>query len=132
LREGSCALNPIEKAPRNPLQCHSSEWRSAFPPQVKKQSTITGSYAECNDLIEQFKQNKLPLTSGCDMEGSLEAQVTGVLNNIRETASKVPPCLHRQKLQPKDSEFRGLLPHQVPMLLTLPREALFVTSYLCS
>jgi hypothetical protein len=61
---------------------------------VKKQSTITGSYAECNDLIEQFKQNKLPLTSGCDMEGSLEAQVTGVLNNIRETASKVPSRTH--------------------------------------
>lgn len=58
---------------------------------MKKQSTITGSYAECNDLIDQFKQNKLPLTSGCDMEGSLEAQVTGVLNNIRETASKVCP-----------------------------------------
>lgn len=61
--------------------------------QVKKQSTIAGSYAECDDLISQFKKNTLPLTSGCDMEGSLEAQVTGVLNNIRETASKVltPP-----------------------------------------
>ncbi len=57
--------------------------------QVKKQATITGSYAECDDLITQFKEKTLPLTSGCDMEGSLEAQVTGVLNNIRETASKV-------------------------------------------
>lgn len=57
--------------------------------QVKKQATISESYEECDTLIRQFHQNKLPLTAGCDMEGSLEAQVTGVLNSIRETASKV-------------------------------------------
>ena len=61
--------------------------------QVKKRATIEESYARCDDLIQQFKENKLTLTAGCDMEGSLEAQVTGVLNSIRETASKVsrPP-----------------------------------------
>lgn len=57
--------------------------------QVEKQATITESYGECDTLIHQFKRNKLPLTAGCDMEGSLEAQVTGVLNNIRESVSKV-------------------------------------------
>lgn len=56
--------------------------------QIKKQSTIVESYAECDDLIDQFRRHQLPLTAGCDMEGSLEAKVTGVLNNIREAASK--------------------------------------------
>lgn len=65
---------------------------------MKKQSTITESYEECNTLITQFKNNKLPLTAGCDMEGSLEAQVTGVLNNIRETVSKVTPHSAHQYL----------------------------------
>ena len=70
---------------RSGLLCVSS--------QVKKRATIEESYARCDDLIQQFKENKLKLTAGCDMEGSLEAQVTGVLNSIRETASKVsrPP-----------------------------------------
>ena len=64
------------------------ELKRGFWLQVKKQSTIVESYAECDDLIDQFKQNKLALSAGCDMEGSLESKVTGVLNNIREAASK--------------------------------------------
>lgn len=60
--------------------------------QVEKEATISGSYGECDTLICQFEQNRLPLTAGCDMEGSLEAQVTGVLNNIRESVSKVGAC----------------------------------------
>lgn len=66
------------------------DW-DGFRLQVQKQETISASYAECDDLIDQFRSNRLPLMAGCDLEGSLEAKVTGVLNNIRETASKVPP-----------------------------------------
>lgn len=57
--------------------------------QVIKGNTIRGSYAECQDLIRQYQRGKLELQPGCNAEQSLETLVTGKLNTIRETASKV-------------------------------------------
>ena len=54
-----------------------------------KGNTIKASYAECQDLIVQYQLGKLELQPGCNAEQSLETLVTGKLNTIRETASKV-------------------------------------------
>lgn len=57
--------------------------------QAEKQATVAAGYAECEGLIAQYRQGKLELQPGCNMEESLEALVTGKLNAIRETASQV-------------------------------------------
>lgn len=46
-------------------------------------------YGDSHAFIKQFKEGTLQLQPGCDMEQTLEANVTGVLNNIREQAGKV-------------------------------------------
>ena len=57
--------------------------------QAEKQTTVSAGYAECEDLIAQYRDGKLELQAGCNLEQSLEALVTGKLNAIRETASQV-------------------------------------------
>ena len=57
--------------------------------QAEKQATVANSYAECEKLIAQYKAGKLELQPGCNMDESLEALVTGSLNGIRDTASRV-------------------------------------------
>lgn len=57
--------------------------------QAAKGETVKASYAECQDLILQYQRGKLELQPGCNAEQSLETLVTGKLNTIRETASKV-------------------------------------------
>ena len=66
------ALTPSTVGPRRPRGRRSS-----------------ASYAECQDLILQYQRGKLELQPGCNAEQSLETLVTGKLNTIRETASKV-------------------------------------------
>ena len=56
------------------------------------QETVRESYARCDDLIAAFRSGQLGLQRGCDLEQSLELQVTGVLNGIRESVSKVRPA----------------------------------------
>ena len=48
-----------------------------------------GRYSAAGAFITQFKKGQLKLEPGCNAEQSLEQQVTGVLNNIREAAAKV-------------------------------------------
>lgn len=47
------------------------------------------SYGKCGDFIQQHRKGMIELAPGCDADQSLEAAVTGVLNNIREQAAKV-------------------------------------------
>lgn len=47
------------------------------------------SYGKCGDFIQQHRKGLIELAPGCDADQSLEAAVTGVLNNIREAAAKV-------------------------------------------
>ena len=47
------------------------------------------SYGKCGDFIQQHRKGLIELAPGCDADQSLEAAVTGVLNNIREQAAKV-------------------------------------------
>lgn len=46
-------------------------------------------YAEAGQYIQEYRKGQLKLQPGCNAEQSLEASVTGVLNNIREAAAKV-------------------------------------------
>ena len=43
----------------------------------------------CDEYIQQYARGKLELQPGCDAEQSLEAQLTGELNRIRENAANV-------------------------------------------
>lgn len=57
--------------------------------QGKKGSVVSEGYEKCDGYISQYRAGKLQLQPGCNLEQSLEAEVTGVLNNIREEAGKV-------------------------------------------
>ena len=50
---------------------------------------INKGYATAEDFIDQFEQGTLELQPGCNLEQSLEALVTGVLNDIRQKAGNV-------------------------------------------
>jgi hypothetical protein len=50
---------------------------------------VEKGYGDAHVFIKQYKEGVLQLQPGCDMEQTLETQVTGVLNNIREQAGKV-------------------------------------------
>ncbi|KAF8067125.1 DNA-directed RNA polymerase III subunit RPC1 [Scenedesmus sp. PABB004] len=54
-----------------------------------KAATLASGYAEVQDYIAAYGRRTLALEPGCDLEQSLEANVTGVLNGIREAAGKV-------------------------------------------
>ncbi|KFM26649.1 DNA-directed RNA polymerase III subunit rpc1 [Auxenochlorella protothecoides] len=57
--------------------------------QRAKAATLAAGYGQCDDFIAAYGRGKLALQPGCNAEESLEASVTGVLNNIREQAAKV-------------------------------------------
>ncbi|KNC74658.1 hypothetical protein SARC_12802 [Sphaeroforma arctica JP610] len=61
-------------------------------------------YVECDQYIQDFKENKLRLLPGCSAEESLEAEVSRVLNKLREKAGKL--CL------------AGLMRYNAPMAMT--------------
>jgi len=54
-----------------------------------KEQTVDKGYGDAHAYIKQYKDGTLQLQPGCNMEQTLETQVTGVLNNIREQAGKV-------------------------------------------
>eukprot|EP00879_Flechtneria_rotunda_P010750 GHRR01011232.1.p1 GENE.GHRR01011232.1~~GHRR01011232.1.p1 ORF type:complete len:546 (+),score=206.34 GHRR01011232.1:3389-5026(+) len=56
---------------------------------VAKAQTLEQGYQAVQGFIQQYKKGSLQLQPGCNMEQTLEAQATGVLNAIRETAGKV-------------------------------------------
>ncbi|KAI3896617.1 hypothetical protein MKX03_029339 [Papaver bracteatum] len=55
----------------------------------KKQKKIDKGKEKCDKLIEHYKTGKLELQPGCDAAQTLEAEITGILNNIREKAATV-------------------------------------------
>ncbi|KAI3851217.1 hypothetical protein MKW92_003705 [Papaver armeniacum] len=55
----------------------------------KKQKKIDMGKEKCDKLIEHYKTGKLELQPGCDAAQTLEAEITGILNNIREKAATV-------------------------------------------
>eukprot|EP00197_Chlamydomonas_leiostraca_P012021 CAMPEP_0202861128 /NCGR_PEP_ID=MMETSP1391-20130828/2625_1 /ASSEMBLY_ACC=CAM_ASM_000867 /TAXON_ID=1034604 /ORGANISM="Chlamydomonas leiostraca, Strain SAG 11-49" /LENGTH=1424 /DNA_ID=CAMNT_0049540457 /DNA_START=102 /DNA_END=4376 /DNA_ORIENTATION=+ len=54
-----------------------------------KAKTINTGYTECDGFISAYTKGELQLQPGCNMDQTLEASLTGVLNNIREVAGKV-------------------------------------------
>eukprot|EP00878_Enallax_costatus_P039925 GHUV01045868.1.p1 GENE.GHUV01045868.1~~GHUV01045868.1.p1 ORF type:complete len:639 (+),score=155.48 GHUV01045868.1:336-2252(+) len=55
----------------------------------EKKNTLTKGYDNVEDFIHQYNKGNLQLEPGCNLEQTLEAKVTGVLNGIREAAGKV-------------------------------------------
>ena len=71
---------------------HTFSSRRRLYLQVIKGNTITGSYAECQDLIRQYQRGKLELQPGCNAEQSLVAVVTGKLNTIGKRPPRCSLC----------------------------------------
>eukprot|EP00898_Chlorokybus_atmophyticus_P005611 jgi/Chlat1/6050/Chrsp4S06335 len=59
--------------------------------ETEKEKQVHKAYAACDQHIKLFEIGKLPLQAGCDAAQTLEAEITGELNRIREEAGKV--CL---------------------------------------
>lgn len=55
----------------------------------RKKDEIGDGYKACNKKIEDFRQGNLQLKSGLDAAKSLEAEITGILNKIREDTGTV-------------------------------------------
>uniref|UniRef100_A0A7S2W5D7 DNA-directed RNA polymerase subunit n=1 Tax=Mucochytrium quahogii TaxID=96639 RepID=A0A7S2W5D7_9STRA len=55
----------------------------------RKQEEIDRGYQECDELIRQFKNGTLQARPGCNMEESLEAVVSGVLNDVRKLSGEM-------------------------------------------
>ncbi|WIA12568.1 hypothetical protein OEZ85_006229 [Tetradesmus obliquus] len=56
---------------------------------AEKAATLDRGYGSVQDYIGQYRKGSLQLEPGCNLEQTLEANVTGVLNGIREAAGKV-------------------------------------------
>eukprot|EP00232_Nephroselmis_pyriformis_P008411 CAMPEP_0182876754 /NCGR_PEP_ID=MMETSP0034_2-20130328/14327_1 /TAXON_ID=156128 /ORGANISM="Nephroselmis pyriformis, Strain CCMP717" /LENGTH=1384 /DNA_ID=CAMNT_0025009559 /DNA_START=143 /DNA_END=4294 /DNA_ORIENTATION=- len=55
----------------------------------EKARTLKRGYDACGEKIRMFKEGVLELQPGCNADQTLEAEVTGDLNKIREEAGKV-------------------------------------------
>ncbi|XP_022755688.1 DNA-directed RNA polymerase III subunit 1 isoform X1 [Durio zibethinus] len=55
----------------------------------EKAVTISGDYKKCDEQIHMFNEGKLQLKPGCDAAQTLEANITEILNNIRDKTGKV-------------------------------------------
>ena len=53
-----------------------------------KMELVEKAYAECDELIQKFKDGKLEKAAGCDEETTLENQISGLLSGVRENAGK--------------------------------------------
>ncbi|OBT87197.1 hypothetical protein VE02_04737 [Pseudogymnoascus sp. 03VT05] len=54
----------------------------------QKLALVTKAYAECDDLIVQFKSGKLEKATGCNMEETLENKISGILSRVRQQAGE--------------------------------------------
>lgn len=64
---------------------------------AKKEERIRAGYSRCDMHIDLFNRGKLALQPGCDLVQTLEAEVMGELNKIREVAGKVTFCVFHKK-----------------------------------
>ncbi|KAJ4833985.1 DNA-directed RNA polymerase III subunit 1 [Turnera subulata] len=55
----------------------------------KKGTTLSNGYQQCDKLIEEYNKGKLMLRPGCDAIQTLEAEITGKLNKLRDEAAEV-------------------------------------------
>ncbi|KAE9620519.1 hypothetical protein Lal_00018992 [Lupinus albus] len=55
----------------------------------KKDITISNGYGKCDRFIEDFNKGKLSLKPGCDAAQTLEHEIKGVLNGLRDEAGKI-------------------------------------------
>jgi DNA-directed RNA polymerase III subunit RPC1 len=51
-----------------------------------KAKLVSTAYAQCDEIIAKFKAGKLEKATGCDMEGTLENALSGILNKVRQQA----------------------------------------------
>ncbi|PIA38792.1 hypothetical protein AQUCO_02700173v1 [Aquilegia coerulea] len=56
---------------------------------TEKDEKIYSVYKACDDIIEEYNQNKLNLLPGCDSAKTLEARVLKALNDLRDATAKV-------------------------------------------
>lgn len=56
---------------------------------LRKRELIAAVYGNCDDLIRQFNDGKLPLQAGCNEEQSLESVMNGALSRLRDDAGKL-------------------------------------------
>ncbi|KAL4189457.1 hypothetical protein AMTRI_Chr08g165460 [Amborella trichopoda] len=55
----------------------------------QKEEQIKGGYSNCDAFIDAYDKGKLSLKPGCNAAQTLEAEITRVLNGIRDAAAKV-------------------------------------------
>lgn len=51
-----------------------------------KKSLVERAYAECDLVIEKFKEGKLEKAAGCDEERTMENRISGILSKVRQQA----------------------------------------------
>ncbi|KAL8946248.1 MAG: hypothetical protein Q9222_007332 [Ikaeria aurantiellina] len=54
-----------------------------------KKHLVETAYAQCDTLIENFKDGKLEKAAGCDEEDTLENLISGILSKVRQEAGNV-------------------------------------------
>lgn len=55
----------------------------------RRLETIFRGYQGCHEKIKSYNEGKLPPETGCDAAQTLEAEITRILNNIRDETGKV-------------------------------------------
>jgi len=51
-----------------------------------KENLVAKAYAECDLVIERFKEGKLEKAAGCDEEQTMENRISGILSKVRQQA----------------------------------------------
>ncbi|KAL9602953.1 MAG: hypothetical protein Q9219_001478 [cf. Caloplaca sp. 3 TL-2023] len=51
-----------------------------------KTKLVETAYAQCDTVIEDFKNRKLEKAAGCDEEGTMENMISGILSKVRQEA----------------------------------------------
>ncbi|KAK2747991.1 hypothetical protein FQN57_001582 [Myotisia sp. PD_48] len=54
-----------------------------------KTELLDNAYAECDAVLQQFKDGKIQKAPGCDEQQTMENQVTGILNKVRQQAGDI-------------------------------------------
>ena len=53
-----------------------------------KQELVEKAYADCDDVIQKFKDGELEKSPGCNEEQTMENTISGILNRIRQQAGE--------------------------------------------
>ena len=55
----------------------------------QKEKSVSKGYTDCDERIAAYQKGTLTLQPGCNADQTLEAEVLGILSNVRETAGNV-------------------------------------------